>query len=193
MTNWGAETGIADLSAGAATALPPRGGLLRFSGGLAPRWGYHLLRLLLAGVFLWSGIGKSLAPADFARVIEAYGLLPAGLTGVAALILIAAEIAAAAGLLLERRGALTAITAMLLLFVGVLGYGIVLGLDIDCGCFGPDDPEAQAFHDLRGALWRDLLLLLAAGYLYLWRHFNRLVPSPWRKRGSSQRTILEEA
>ena len=45
-------------------------------------------------------------------------------------------------------------------------------LDIDCGCFGPNDPEAVAFHDLRGAFYRDLLLMLLIAYLYLWRFAN---------------------
>jgi len=65
-----------------------------------------------------------------------------------------------------------------LLFIAVLIFGIHLGLDIDCGCFGPNDPEAEAFHDLRGALMRDFLLLLAVGYQYFWRHINNFKPKP---------------
>jgi hypothetical protein len=54
---------------------------------------------------------------------------------------------------------------MLIFFIAVLGYGIVLGLDVDCGCFGPDDPE-QAYHGLWSALIRDLGLLVPVLYLF---------------------------
>ena len=82
-------------------------------------------------------------------------------------------------------------TLMMVLFMGVLSYGIFLGLDIDCGCFGPEDPEAEAFHNLRGALFRDSLLMLAIGYLYLWRFINRLTPSPWLGFGNNQAQTKE--
>ncbi len=159
--------------------------------GPVARQAYHLLRLLLVGIFLWSGLSKMVQPEVFAGTVGAYGLLPDFWVAPAALGLIGLEVIAALGLLLERRGALTVISLMMLLFVAVLSYGIVLGLDIDCGCFGPDDPEANAFHDLRGALFRDLLLMLAIGYLYLWRYLNRLVPRPWFRSVSCPDRIRE--
>ncbi|HKL25260.1 MAG TPA: MauE/DoxX family redox-associated membrane protein [Desulfuromonadales bacterium] len=155
-------------------------------------WLYHGLRLVLAGIFFWSGVTKAVHPMQFADIIGAYGLLPEALLLPAALSLIAAEILAAAALLFEKRGGLTLIALMTLLFVGVLSYGLLLGLDIDCGCFGPGDPEAEAFHDLRGALLRDLLLLAAIGYLYLWRFRNRLVPKPWFGNRHDGRAISKE-
>lgn len=133
---------------------------------------YLLGRSLLAVVFLWSGLTKLSSPSQFAETIGAYGLLPEFLNLPAAIFLIIAELAVGFGLWIEKKGALTAMTLLMLLFIGVLGYGIVLGLDVDCGCFGPDDPEALAFHDLRSALFRDLWLLLVIFYLYLWRFGN---------------------
>lgn len=134
---------------------------------------YHLGRFLLGVVFFWSGLSKAFSPELFADIISAYGLLPDALDFTAAIFLIISEIIVALGLWFDKKGALTSAVFLLLLFIGVLGYGIALGLDIDCGCFGPDDPEAQAFHDLRGALFRDLALLLVVVYLYLWRFGNR--------------------
>jgi len=133
---------------------------------------YFCGRCLLAGVFLWSGGSKMYQPTAFAEVIGAYGLLPELLNFPAAIFLIVAEILLGIGLLIDLRGSLSATTLLLLLFIAVLGYGIYLGLDVDCGCFGPDDSETAAFHDLRGALYRDLLLLLVISYLYLWRFAN---------------------
>lgn len=147
--------------------------------GLAARQVYHLFRFLLAGIFLWSGLTKALQPSVFVETVGAYGLLPDPLIAPVAISLIALEIVAAFALLLERRGGLALTSLMLLLFIAVLTYGIFLGLDIDCGCFGPDDPEAGAFHDLRGALLRDLLMLSAIAYMYAWRSANRLLPRPW--------------
>lgn len=154
-------------------------------------YAYHFLRLLLVVIFFWSGISKGLHPNDFAAIVGAYGLLPDILVFPAAIGLIVIEIIAAVGLLFEKRGALFLITLMMILFLAVLAYGIHLGLDIDCGCFGPNDPEAEAFHDLRGALRRDLLLMLAIGYLYLWRFINCPALNPWL-RFSRGRALSKE-
>ncbi len=94
-----------------------------------------------------------------------YGIVPGGLALETALVLIAAELAVACGLLLDRFWAAVAAAAMLLLFIAVLTYGIHLGIDIDCGCFGPDDPEHAAVDNLRSAVVRDILLLIPAAYL----------------------------
>lgn len=151
---------------------------------------YQFLRIATAAIFLWSGLSKALAPERFADTVEAFGLLPPQQSMSVALLLIGAELIAGYGLLLEKKGALTAISLMMLLFIWVLGYGIHLGLDIDCGCFGPNDPEAQAFHGLKNALVRDLLIMTVILYQYLWRFSNKMTPRPWlscnSKRGTKQ-------
>jgi hypothetical protein len=80
------------------------------------------------------------------------------------------EVAAGFGLLMDIRGSLTIITGLLILFMAVLSYGIRMGLDIDCGCFGPQDPESKAFHGLWAALFRDMIMLPAIFYLYYRRY-----------------------
>jgi hypothetical protein len=67
-----------------------------------------------------------------------------------------------------------------MLFITILSYGIWLGLDVDCGCFGPEDPEAQAFHGLRLALVRDIIMMLGIFYLY-YQRFRQIV-TPKRLR-----------
>ncbi len=129
--------------------------------------------LLLVVVFLWSGVSKAFSPVLFSETIGAYGLIPESLNLAAAIFLIIAEIVVAVGLLFGRLWALNGTTVLMLLFIGVLGYGIYLGLDIDCGCFGPEDPEAAAFHNLRSAFYRDLLLMVIVAYQYFWRFINR--------------------
>lgn len=132
--------------------------------------GYRVVRLALGGLFLYSGLSKSLDLAYFGGIIQAFGLLPSGLTHPAALGIVLAELVLGAGLILDIRGSLAGILLMLLGFMGVAGYALAMGYDIDCGCFGPSDPEAQAFSSLRTALVRDAILVAAVAYLYVWRY-----------------------
>ncbi|MEJ2725306.1 MAG: MauE/DoxX family redox-associated membrane protein, partial [Deltaproteobacteria bacterium] len=129
-----------------------------------------------AVIFLWSGAAKLLDPQSFATILDGYGILPDGLIGFFAIGLPALELVAALGLLLDIHGCLAIIAALLALFMAVLGYGIWLGLDIDCGCFGSDDAEAKAYHGLRPALYRDLFMSGGVIYLYFWRYRRRAEP-----------------
>ena len=138
-------------------------------------WFYRLIRISLAVVFLWSGVSKLLAPDSFAVVIGAYGIIPDNWDLPVSILLPALEVILAAGILLDVRGSLTGITGLLVLFMAILAYGIQMGLDVDCGCFGPDDPEA-VFHDLRPAFYRDLGLMAGIGYLYVWRGIHQYKP-----------------
>jgi uncharacterized membrane protein YphA (DoxX/SURF4 family) len=137
---------------------------------------YQTVRMLLAAVFLYSGVAKLLDPTSFAVIIESYGLVPESLILPVAIGLPAIEALAAIGLLLDIRGSLTFITGMLILFMAILAYGIWMGLDIDCGCFGPEDPEARAFHSLRPAIYRDVVMMIAIVYLYYWRYRRSVKP-----------------
>ena len=132
-------------------------------------WPYRVIRIILALIFLWAGIVKVLDPDSFAIILEAFDLLPYTWTMPIAIGLPVLEILAAIGLLFDIRGSLTTVAALLLLFLAVLGYGVWLGLDIDCGCFGPGDPEGEAYKGLRPALYRDLAMLAGVAYLYVWR------------------------
>ena len=89
-------------------------------------------------------------------------LLPVVAVGLPAL-----EVAAGTALLFNVRGGLTVITGLLVLFVAVLGYGILSDLNVDCGCFGPEEIAGQ--QSLRQAFVRDLFLIGAASFLYYTR------------------------
>ena len=106
----------------------------------------------------------------FATVIDDFGLLPESWIGPVAIMLPVVELLAALGLLLDMRGALASVVIMLLLFIAVLVYGIMLGLDIDCGCFGPEDPGTRVYGSLQSSLARDMAMIGGAAYLYWWRH-----------------------
>ncbi len=132
-------------------------------------WAYLGARLLLGCVFVYAGLGKLMDPAAFATVIAGYGLVPEPLLGPVALGLPLLEVLAGLGLVLDLRGSLGTVLALTLMFMAVLGWGIALGLDVDCGCYGPQDPEGAAYHGLRDAMWRDAGLLAVIGFAYWWR------------------------
>lgn len=135
---------------------------------LASIWPYRLVRWALAGLILYASFGKAAEPEGFAHTISDFGLVYENLLFATALAFIALEFSAGLGLLLDIRGALGLTVGLLLLFVGVLAYGIAMGYDIQCGCFGPGDSEVT----LQEALYRDLALLAACGYLY-WARWVR--------------------
>jgi hypothetical protein len=133
-------------------------------------------RWLLATVFFGASIPKILSPNAFAEVIGAYGLVPEAILFPVALAICWGEFFTAVGLLLKKKWALIATLVFMLVFIGVLSYGIYLGLDIDCGCFGPEDPEHKAFSGLRLALVRDLMLmvpLLFAFWYWFWANTSK--------------------
>jgi len=137
---------------------------------------YHLIRVLLCVIFLWSGISKLMGPKEFAVIIDAYGLMPEAWILPMAIILPLLEMVFGLGLLLDIRGSLAGIAGLLMLFMAILSYGIWLGFDVDCGCFGPQDPESEAFHSLRPALYRDFIMFAGVIYLYIWRCYRSIKP-----------------
>ncbi|WP_051305439.1 MauE/DoxX family redox-associated membrane protein [Desulfogranum mediterraneum] len=145
-------------------------------------WLARLARWFLAGIFLYSGVVKLTDPTAFAVVIQGYGLLPEWLIQPVALLLPLLEVILALGLLARVRGSLLLVGAMLIAFMGVLLYGIILGLDVDCGCFGAGDPE-YAYKGLRLALGRDLFLL--AVLLFLGWYQNRAPVKPGQTKSAT--------
>ncbi len=130
------------------------------------RWGIGL-------IFLSAAVPKLFDIKGFAAVIEAYGMLPEPLLVPIAVVLPMVEIAFAVGLLRNRFHSKIGTAILLLFFIAVLSYAISLGLDIDCGCFGPEDPESRAFHGLRTALVRDIAMLLPLAYSFWWHRSSQ--------------------
>jgi len=159
---------------GLVTDAPPGPDLIRHpSGAGAPAWRRlwpafdALLLRALGALFLLAARGKVADLEGFEETIARFGLVFDGAVGATAVALVAAEVGIGAALLVGWRRALHGATALLVLFLGVLAYGLWLGLDVDCGCFGPGERVG-----LGEALGRDLVLLAASGYLY-WRRPGR--------------------
>ncbi|MBI5843811.1 MAG: DoxX family membrane protein [Deltaproteobacteria bacterium] len=133
---------------------------------------YRALRIAIGGVFLYAGSGKILELKAFSVSICSYGLLPDSLCIYAAVFFCLVEIAAGAGLMADRRGSLSVITGLLAVFSIVLWFGVLNDLNVDCGCFSAS--EQAEHHDLRMALYRDLMMMAGAFSLYVWRSFYKL-------------------
>ncbi len=132
-------------------------------------WLYRLCRWTLGGIFIYAGGTKLLEPEIFAVLIDSYGIVPEVLLIPVAIGLPLLEVIAGIGLLFDIRGSLALITGLLVLFMVVLGYGIWMGLDVDCGCFGPEDLEAEAFHGLILSLFRDMVMMVGVFFIFGWR------------------------
>lgn len=139
-------------------------------------WIYRIVRVAYVVLFLYAGVNKLLNPAAFATVIDAFGLVPDPLIMPIALALPILEILAAVGLLFDVRGSLGLVTGLLVFFMAVVSYGIWMGLDIDCGCFGPGDLEGEAYRGLWPAFHRNLILGAGIACLYAWRYVRTVKP-----------------
>ncbi|MCP8466422.1 methylamine utilization protein MauE [Pseudomonas sp. ZM23] len=118
------------------------------------------------GVLLASAASHKLrAPMRFARQVEDYGLLPAGLVGPVARTLPVVEGAVAFALLVpaSRHVAALAATALILLYAGAIGINLWRGRrDMDCGCSGPGQMQPlRPVLLLRNAIIAALALIAA--------------------------------
>lgn len=98
---------------------------------LAVRW-------IIAGVFLRSGLGKTIGLSEFRRAVANYRLLPGVLVAPVAYTLPFAEIAAA---ILLALGVLTVVVAaalalLLVAFAAAIAVNLARGRVFDCGCAG---------------------------------------------------------
>ncbi|MBI4768795.1 MAG: DoxX family membrane protein [Deltaproteobacteria bacterium] len=133
-------------------------------------WLSLLTRLGLGIVFIYAGAVKLSDPKAFARIISQYDLLPSALLPVAAIGLPVLELLAGIGIILDIRGSLSLIFSLLIFFAIVLWYGVLKGLEVDCGCFSAEDLKSQA--GLWQAFYRDLIMIGAALLLYISRWFQ---------------------
>jgi len=160
-------------------------------------WPYHAIRVSIGAIFVYAGAIKLLDIQAFARTIDQYDIVPAALLPIVAVGLPALEAMTGLGLIFDISGSLIYVFAMLIIFVVVLGDGIINNLDIDCGCFSPEEMAKRG--NLKQALYRDLLMIAAVLFLYVSRRLRSLSsqrPSPWGKirafKGGSKKCQRKE-
>ena len=119
----------ADLSAGATTSNIKRRTSNIF---------WRILDFVLAGIFIYAGVVKAIDPVQFASDIDNFKILPWPVSVALAFYLPWLEIFSALGLVFRflYRGALSILTASIVVFTLAIIAAKVRGLDITCGCFG---------------------------------------------------------
>lgn len=97
-----------------------------------------LFRLIVGGVFVWSGVLKVSDPLDFAQNVANYQVVGQTLSFVIALILPWIEILCGLFLIVGifRQPSSLMISGLLVVFLILIVSSMIRGLDIDCGCFG---------------------------------------------------------
>ncbi len=151
-----------------------KGMTIRLKNMMVSSWTYRLVRFVLAALFIYGGGVKLLDPKAFAATISVYNLVPEMLLPVVAVGLPLIEVLAGIGLLFDIRGSLAIIFGLLAMFVFVLWYGILKNIDVDCGCFGPEELAGQG--KLWNAFYRDLILVgLVVPFLYVSRWMRERV------------------
>jgi len=133
-------------------------------------YSYHLGRLLLGAVFVYAGLLKALDVPTFAGQVAAYQLLPYQWNYVVAAALPYIEILAG-GLLIANlrvRAAALTVGGLCGLFIILLLSVLLRGLEIDCGCFGPQIKSTPL-----QALLRNLVLLAMAHFVFHLRNHYR--------------------
>jgi uncharacterized membrane protein YphA (DoxX/SURF4 family) len=96
-----------------------------------------LIRIIVGGVFVITGVGKIVEPALFARDISNYDMLPTVLVNIVAIILPWIELLIGILFILGIRIIANNIVlfTMLLIFNIAVAVAWARGLDINCGCF----------------------------------------------------------
>lgn len=139
-----------------------------------------LARFGLAGIWLWSGTAKLLAPLDSEQAIAAYQLVPDSWVPPLAVALPAFELVLGlmllVGVFLRAAGAVSAVV-LLAFIVGVVSVW-ARGLSIDCGCFGGGGYDASAgAGSYVATIARDVAFLALAAWT-VWRPYARFAVRP---------------
>jgi len=124
-----------------------------------------VLRVLLGGIFLYSGSSKLAELKSFAEAIENYRLLPIAVINLFALVVpwleVLAGLAVLTGILL--RGGAFVLVLLLLVFTSAIAISIANGVDISCGCSLPFSSAARVGWK---KLAENIILLGAAWSVY---------------------------
>ena len=138
---------------------------------------FTLSRIVLGAVFVYASWDKILDPAAFSRIIANYQIVSYNLGNLIALFLPWLEVVCGICLITNRftLGSATITAALMVVFIGALGYNIYRGIDVHCGCFTLTE---EAPGSMWGYLIRDVLFLAIAIWIIIHRIPAQRSPSP---------------
>lgn len=122
---------------------------------------FILVRMFLGAVFIYASWDKIVNPADFAKVVANYQILPQIMINPVAWVLPWLEMVCGVCLFIGwiARGSALIIAGLLTAFIGALGFSLFRGLNIQCGCFSL---TAEKSVPLYVDILRDAFLLVMA-------------------------------
>ncbi len=132
-----------------------------------------ILRLVLGGLFIYASYDKIINPAEFAKAVKNYDMLPIALVNIPAIILPYLEFFTGLFLVIGvwKRGSSAIIIIMLLVFLVGLMQAYVRGLDINCGCFSLENSSSTS--DILVRIIEDILMLAAAVLIFVGSAVNK--------------------
>ena len=119
---------------------------------LASRW-------ILGLTFLYASYSKILSPADFAKIIYGYGLFPAPLINLIAIIIPFLELVSALALILGiyTRSAAILLNVLLVAFIILISINLIRGHEFNCGCFALENSADEVSSS--STILRDVIYL----------------------------------
>ena len=124
-----------------------------------------IVSICMSLMFGFAAVHKLKAVTVFKATMDEYQLVPQMLSGVVAVLLIVAELAAAILVLVPavRTTGLMIMAVLLFIYAGGIGINLLRGRrDIDCGCSGPSSRhELSGWLVLRNLVLLSLILLAA--------------------------------
>ena len=136
-------------------------------------WVELAFRWILGATFIYSSYDKILSPADFAKIIYGYGLFPAPLINLIAIIVPYLQLVIAFALILGiyPRSAAIIVNALLAAFVILISINLIRGHEFNCGCFALQISGNQLSPS--ATILRDLIFLMLGMQIYFYRHSRR--------------------
>jgi len=133
---------------------------------LASRW-------ILGATFIYASYSKIFSPADFAKIIYGYGLFPAPLINLIAIIVPFLELVAALALLLGvyPRSAALIVNALLVAFIILISINLIRGHEFNCGCFALKNSAGQVSSS--STIIRDIVFLALGLQVFLFKQPRR--------------------
>lgn len=133
------------------------------------KWGDFVVRFVVGGMFLFASLSGAFQFSFYVTIVSAFGLVPEFLDPVLTVVLLMSAMVAGLMTLFGRAEGILLSLALLLCFAIVAGYGVAIGLDIDCGCLPEDDPKYLAFSNLRIELVKYIACMVPLAFSYWFR------------------------
>jgi hypothetical protein len=150
---------------------------------LSHPWLTVRVQIALGAIFVVAALPKVLDPPSFAHMIYNYRLVPGAAVNALALVMPWVEILVGLALILGvwPREAAALAGLLLLVFIAAIGFNLVRGHAVDCGCFdvhSAGKSREELLSEMRWVLIRDAAMLLLVAQVLLARRTSRGVRAP---------------